>query len=140
MSRLTKKLKQARGFTLIEMLAVIALLGVLIAVAAPNIFGTIERAEAETLRAEAKAVKNAAMTYITLERINLEDSENLDSIENMVKSDGTLNDYIEMSVESAKDLDERVNTIDNWQTVIDDLDAIISDAVSEDGTEDGNGG
>jgi general secretion pathway protein G len=56
-----KKIK--KGFTLIELLVVIAIIAILAAVIAPNAFKAIEKSKVSRVKAEAKALRAAALSY-----------------------------------------------------------------------------
>ena len=59
----TKKLNNRKGFTLIELIVVIAVIGVLVLLAAPKFMGYTKDARAAKLVHNTKAIENAAMMY-----------------------------------------------------------------------------
>lgn len=61
--KLKKKLKDQRGLTLIELLAVIVILGIIAAIAIPSITKIIENSKADAVKADAKLILNAAKLY-----------------------------------------------------------------------------
>ncbi|WP_077065083.1 prepilin-type N-terminal cleavage/methylation domain-containing protein [Gracilibacillus massiliensis] len=60
MRKIWRELKKEKGFTLVELLAVIVILGIIVAIAIPAIGNIIERAETGAEEAEAELVENAA--------------------------------------------------------------------------------
>ncbi|MGD0780722.1 MAG: prepilin-type N-terminal cleavage/methylation domain-containing protein [Dehalococcoidales bacterium] len=70
MRRYFKKLNQMKGFTLVELLIVVAILGVLSAVVLPNVIGLSNQGQVEAAKAELVTVQTAmdtmmAKTHIT---------------------------------------------------------------------------
>lgn len=57
-------MRNQKGFTFVELLAVIVLLALLIAIIAPTILLQIDRARADTILAEARAVSTAATAVL----------------------------------------------------------------------------
>ncbi len=72
-SRTVKKVK-VKGFTLIELIIVIAIIGVLAGILAPTMSAYYTRSRLKSSNSEAKMVYNAAQTeaqkYITIDRVN----------------------------------------------------------------------
>lgn len=64
--KLSKKLKKSGGFTLIEMLIVVAIIAILVAVSIPLVSSSLEKARIATDQANERAAKAAAMVqYLT---------------------------------------------------------------------------
>lgn len=64
--KLSKKLKKSGGFTLIEMLIVVAIIAILVAVSIPLVSSSLEKARIATDQANERAAKSAAMIkYLT---------------------------------------------------------------------------
>ncbi|MDE3839778.1 prepilin-type cleavage/methylation domain-containing protein [Bacillus methanolicus] len=100
LQKLGKRLKNQKGLTLIELLAVIVILGIIAAIAVPSIGGIIQKSKEDAVKADAIQVLNAAKTYVAangipakpLEKTDLEnyiDEPNLDAdFKVTVTSDG----------------------------------------------------
>lgn len=63
MKRLKEKLSKNGGFTLVEMLIVVAIIAILIAVSIPLVNGALERARDATDQANERAAKAEALLY-----------------------------------------------------------------------------
>ncbi len=61
-----KRLKDKKGFTLIELIVVLAILVVLMAIALPTFSGLIDDSKQKTADANARTVYTAAKAYITM--------------------------------------------------------------------------
>ncbi len=64
---LKKFLKNDKGLTLVELLAVIVILGIIAAIAVPSIGNIIEKSRADAIKAEGTQVLNAAKLYLASE-------------------------------------------------------------------------
>lgn len=67
MSTFVKKMKDQRGVTLIELLAVIVILGIIAAVAIPAIVNNFDKAKENSDLQTQNIVKDAALRYIIME-------------------------------------------------------------------------
>lgn len=72
-----KHLKNEKGLTLVELLAVIVILGIIGAIAVPSIGGIIQKANEDGVKAEAIQVINAAKLYVAAEGIENVPAEGL---------------------------------------------------------------
>ncbi|MGI9273203.1 MAG: type II secretion system major pseudopilin GspG [Woeseiaceae bacterium] len=55
--------KQQSGFTLIEIMVVVVIIGILAALVGPRLFGQVDRARIEAARAEISTIENAMKFY-----------------------------------------------------------------------------
>ncbi len=60
LTRMKKMLKKEKGFTLVELLAVIAILAIIVAIAVPTIGNVIDKSKTEATTANEELVENAA--------------------------------------------------------------------------------
>ena len=68
------KNKNNKGFTLVELLVVIAIIGILAVVAVPALFKNIEKAKIADLEADISALRSAALSYYADTSGNLPDN------------------------------------------------------------------
>ncbi|MGG3915678.1 type II secretion system protein [Rossellomorea vietnamensis] len=69
LKKMKKMLKNERGLTLVELLAVIVILGIIAAIAVPSIGNIIEKSREDAVKAEGIQVLNAAKLYVSSEKI-----------------------------------------------------------------------
>ncbi|OJF90906.1 competence type IV pilus major pilin ComGC [Alkalibacterium sp. 20] len=62
-NKIRQLMKKEEGFTLVELLAVIVILGIIVAIAIPSIGGIINRAETGANEAEYALIEDAARLY-----------------------------------------------------------------------------
>jgi len=83
------KRKNQKGFTLIELIVVIAILGILAAIAIPRLAGFTDRANSSAVVAEAKTILTAYSTLVaedpTLTTLPNKDSNNLTDLTGTIK-------------------------------------------------------
>ncbi|MBN8200721.1 type II secretion system protein [Bacillus sp. NTK034] len=87
LKNLRNRLKNQKGLTLIELLAVIVILGIIAAIAVPSIGGLIDKTRDDALKADAVQVLNAAKLYSATN--NISTSITLDD------NDGELDQYLD---------------------------------------------
>ncbi|MEG0577700.1 MAG: prepilin-type N-terminal cleavage/methylation domain-containing protein, partial [Bacilli bacterium] len=63
-------MKNKKGFSLVELLATIIILGIVIVIAVPNIIKIVEKSEIESLKVSAKKVSDAAEKYYIQTKID----------------------------------------------------------------------
>lgn len=61
---LKKRLKNQRGLTLVELLAVIVILGIISAIAVPSIGNVLDNSKREAIKADAVTILNSAKFYL----------------------------------------------------------------------------
>ncbi len=64
MKMIRQKLKNQKGLTLIELLAVVVILGIIAAIAVPSIGNLIQKSRVDAAKADAVQVLNAAKVYV----------------------------------------------------------------------------
>ncbi|MDT0161913.1 MULTISPECIES: prepilin-type N-terminal cleavage/methylation domain-containing protein [Bacillus] len=85
--KMAQKLKNEKGLTLIELLAVIVILGIIAAIAIPSIGGIIQKSKEDAVKADAIAVLNAAKVYVA--------ANPLDDTGKSTITKGQLDEYVE---------------------------------------------
>jgi type IV pilus assembly protein PilA len=93
-----KFLKNEKGLTLIELLAVIVILGIIAAIAIPTVGGIIQKSKENGVKADAITVLNAAKTYVAENGIPEPATGSSDSLVDI----DTLKQYIDRDVKLDK--------------------------------------
>ncbi|MFC4022541.1 competence type IV pilus major pilin ComGC [Oceanobacillus longus] len=60
LQKMKKMMKKEKGFTLVELLAVIVILGIILAIAVPSVSGLITKSENDAKQANVELIENAA--------------------------------------------------------------------------------
>lgn len=81
-----QRIKNEKGLTLIELLAVIVILGIIAAIAIPSIAGIIQNSKEDAVRADAITILNAAKNYAAAN-----DVSDLTSIDETILDDRYVN-------------------------------------------------
>lgn len=66
-NKIKQMMKKEDGFTLVELLAVIVILGIIVAIAIPAVGNIIERAQSDANDSEIALIEDAARIYFTTE-------------------------------------------------------------------------
>jgi len=76
-----------KGFTLVELIAVIIIIGVLLLIIIPNVSSTLKKSEIKTFTASAKGILRAATDYYASDGAIVTESECIDATAGIIKFD-----------------------------------------------------
>jgi type IV pilus assembly protein PilA len=101
---LKRFVKNERGLTLIELLAVIVILGIIAAIAIPSIAGLINKSKDDAKIAEGIQIINAAKLYMTANNFTPDTNQTYQTLDNT-----ELNDYLDNVKDSGNNYKVRVS-------------------------------
>ena len=116
---LKKFVKNKKGFTLIELVIVVAILGVLALLIVPNVMNRVSKAKETVLEANIKVINNAIKMYYAEqgdypEIGGTQEGEKIEELLNKLQEDGYLDkNEVENAKEAFKNVSIKVNTEGN---------------------------
>lgn len=88
LQKMKNRLKDQRGLTLIELLAVIVILGIIAAIAVPSIMNVIDNSKEDAVKADAIQILNAGKLYVAAEGTPDENQIEWSELEDYVDLEG----------------------------------------------------
>jgi|SRR5699024_5013512 len=111
------KNKNNKGFTLVEILVVIAIIGILAVVAVPSLFKNIEKAKIAELEADISTLRSAALSYYADTSGNLP----YDSGIMLTKEDGKVKVNLDWVTDSDGNKNEIIEAVESFMKEIEGL-------------------
>ena len=112
------KFKSKKGFTLAELLIVVAIIAVLVAIAVPLFVGALSKAEEATFDANQRSLKAAAVSYILLNDVDISKA---DGTTNVIVATGTFSEDgkdltdVDVKVEATTTAEGKVTNLAAWK-------------------------
>lgn len=98
MEKIKKSMRREDGFTLVELLAVIVILGIILAIAIPAIGNVIDNSKADAAAAEYDLVIDAGRLYFTAEanndEVDLSDGVEVEDLASEGYLEGAIEDFL----------------------------------------------
>ena len=111
------KNKNNKGFTLVELLVVIAIIGILAVVAVPALFKNIEKAKIAELEADISTLRSAALSYYADTSGNLPNDSGIV----LTKEDGKVKVNLDWVTDSDGNKNEIIEAVESFMKEIEGL-------------------
>ena len=123
------KMKKKKGFTLIELMAVIAIIAILAAVLVPTVSGYITRSKKTAVITQVRTLVNAVETYNATAATEIKNSDTLSAVHDTLKTA----ELLALDGSDVKKLDKTV-TVEIYKKINADSDAINRIKLKADGS------
>ena len=111
------KNKNNKGFTLVELLVVIAIIGILAVVAVPALFKNIEKAKIADLEADISTLRSAALSYYADTSGNLPDIGGI----KLIKEDGKIKVNLDWVTDNDGNKNEIIEAVESFMKEVEGL-------------------